>query len=151
MILPLAKVPFFMAVLGIVWIVIMLLLGLIILIQKGKGGGLGAALGGMGSGSLLGTKTGDVLTWVTIAFTAAFLILGILLSRFYRPVGLEDLAVEQKTTAPAEAAPTLEELAEETAQEQAEAQNAENEQAEAVQESAEAGAEEADQEPVEIN
>lgn len=95
MILPLAKVPFIMSVMGIVWIVAAILLGLIILIQKGRGGGLGAALGGIGAGSLMGTKTGDFLTWITIAFTVVFLLLGILMSRFYRPMNLEQLQPEQ--------------------------------------------------------
>ena len=43
---------------------------LIVLLQKGRGGGIGAAFGGGGAGSLLGTKTGDFLTWVTICLVA---------------------------------------------------------------------------------
>ena len=60
---------------------------LIILLQKGKGGGLGAAFGGGGAGSLLGTKTGDFLTWVTISLVAAFLVLAVLMGKFMRPSG----------------------------------------------------------------
>ena len=58
---------------------------LIILLQKGRGGGLGAAFGGGGAGSLLGTKTGDFLTWVTIALVAGFLVLAVLMGKFMRP------------------------------------------------------------------
>jgi preprotein translocase subunit SecG len=58
---------------------------LIILLQKGRGGGLSAAFGGGGAGSLLGTKTGDFLTWVTIALVAGFLVLAVLMGKFMRP------------------------------------------------------------------
>ncbi len=60
---------------------------LIILLQKGKGGGLGAAFGGGGAGSLLGTKTGDFLTWVTISLVVGFLLLAVLMGKFMRPSG----------------------------------------------------------------
>ncbi|HPS53758.1 MAG TPA: preprotein translocase subunit SecG, partial [Phycisphaerae bacterium] len=49
----------------------------VVLLQKGRGGGLGAAFGA-GAGSAFGTKTGDVLTWVTIALTVLFLGLTLL-------------------------------------------------------------------------
>lgn len=58
---------------------------LIVLLQKGRGGGIGAAFGGGGAGSLLGTKTGDFLTWVTICLVAAFLVLAVLMGKFLRP------------------------------------------------------------------
>jgi len=57
---------------------------LIILLQKGRGGGLGAAFGGGGAGSLLGTKTGDFLTWVTITLVAGFLVLAVLMGKYMR-------------------------------------------------------------------
>lgn len=102
MLLPIAQVPFMMKVVGVVWILGALFLGVIILIQKGKGGGLGAAFGGAGS-SLLGTKTGDVLTWVTITFTVVFLGLAVLMDKFYVPRELESLKAES-VAAPAETA-----------------------------------------------
>jgi preprotein translocase subunit SecG len=58
---------------------------LIILIQKGRGGGLSAAFGGAGSGGVLGSKTGDFLTWVTIVLVGVFLGLAILLAKYYKP------------------------------------------------------------------
>jgi len=91
----LAKVPFIMMLVGVVWFLAALFLILLILIQKGKGGGLGAAFGGAGSNSLLGTKTGDFLTWVTIGLTVVFLTVGVLMAKFYRPTelkGLQDTA-----------------------------------------------------------
>lgn len=58
---------------------------LVILIQKGKGGGLSAAFGGGGAGGLLGSKTGDFLTWVTMVLVGVFLILAVILAKFYKP------------------------------------------------------------------
>jgi len=57
----------------------------IVLLQKGRGGGLSGAFGGGGAGSLLGTKTGDFLTWVTICLVAAFLVMAVLMGKFMRP------------------------------------------------------------------
>jgi protein translocase SecG subunit len=56
------------------------------LLQKGRGGGLGAAFGGGGGGhSAFGTRTGDVFTWVTIVLTGVFLLLAIGASLKFRP------------------------------------------------------------------
>jgi preprotein translocase subunit SecG len=69
------------------FVVVCVALILIILLQKGRGGGIGAAFGGGGAGSLLGTKTGDFLTWVTICLVAGFLVLAVLMGKFMRPQG----------------------------------------------------------------
>ncbi len=74
------------------FILVCVALILIILLQKGKGGGLGAAFGGGGAGSLLGTKTGDFLTWVTISLVAGFLVLAVLMGKFMRPTGSSSLS-----------------------------------------------------------
>ncbi len=86
----LAKVPFIMNIVMVVWVFITISLILLILIQKGKGGGLSGAFGGLGAGGLLGTKTGDFLTWVTICFVVTFLGLAVLMVKFYRPIPPED-------------------------------------------------------------
>ena len=70
--------------LGVLFLVICFLLIVIVLLQKGKGGGLGAAFGGMGS-SAFGTKTGDVFTWVTIVLTGLFLLLAVGTGLVFRP------------------------------------------------------------------
>jgi len=75
---------FWHILLGVLFLVICFLLIIIILLQKGKGGGLGAAFGGMGS-SAFGTRTGDVFTWVTIVLTGLFLLLAIATNLSYRP------------------------------------------------------------------
>jgi preprotein translocase subunit SecG len=67
------------------FVICCLALILIILIQKGRGGGLSAAFGGGGGGGVLGSKTGDFLTWVTIGLVAVFLGLAVLLAKYYKP------------------------------------------------------------------
>jgi preprotein translocase subunit SecG len=101
--LPLA-VGIVMNLLMVLWVAIALFLVMIVLIQKAKGGGLSSAFGGMGASSLLGTKTGDVLTWVTISLAAVFLALGAVLVKFYRPSEPTDLR-NPPATAPATAVP----------------------------------------------
>ena len=86
----LAKVPFIMNIVMVVWVFITIALILLILIQKGKGGGLSGAFGGLGAGGLLGTKTGDFLTWVTIGFVVGFLGLAVVMVKFYKPIPPED-------------------------------------------------------------
>ncbi len=66
------------------FVICCLALILIILIQKGRGGGLSAAFGGGGGGGLLGSKTGDFLTWVTIVLVGVFLTLAVVLAKYYK-------------------------------------------------------------------
>ena len=102
MILTLAKVSPLMGFIGIVWCCIAVALIFIILIQKGKGGGLAAAFGGAGGGGLLGTKTGDFLTWVTISLVITFLLLTLVMVKFYKDQGSEGLeGTPQTITQPA--------------------------------------------------
>jgi len=54
---------------------------LLILIQKGRGGGLSSSFGGGGGGNTaFGSKTGDVLTWVTSVSFGVFLVLAVVLN-----------------------------------------------------------------------
>jgi len=70
--------------LSVLFIIVCILLILVVLLQKGRGGGLGAMFGGAGS-SAFGTRTGDVFTWVTIVLTALFLILAVVVTLAYTP------------------------------------------------------------------
>jgi preprotein translocase subunit SecG len=91
--LPLAEVSFIMKATAFVWITVTICLILLILVQKGRGGGLSGAFGGAGGGaSLLGTKTGDFLTWVTIGLVVTFLVLAIVMVKFYKPTSSADLS-----------------------------------------------------------
>ncbi len=92
MIFPIAAIPFIMKVVALLWVFIAISLILIILVQKGRGGGIGGAFGGGTAGSLLGTKTGDFLTWVTIGLVVSFLLLAVVMVKFYRPKSSEDLS-----------------------------------------------------------
>src|ERR1041384_3034342 len=54
--------------------VLSVFLTLLILVQRGRGGGLTGALGGMGGQSAFGTKAGDVFTRITIAVAAIWVL-----------------------------------------------------------------------------
>jgi preprotein translocase subunit SecG len=55
---------------------------LLVLVQRGRGGGLAGALGGMGGQSAFGTKAGDTFTRVTIIASVFWLLLCIASVRF---------------------------------------------------------------------
>jgi preprotein translocase subunit SecG len=61
--------------LNIFLFLIALFLILLVLVQRGRGGGLAGALGGMGGQSAFGTKAGDVFTRVTIVVAAVWILL----------------------------------------------------------------------------
>src|SRR4030095_13773882 len=48
---------------------------LVVLVQRGRGGGLSGALGVMGGQSAFGTKAGDLFTRITIAVAAVWILL----------------------------------------------------------------------------
>ncbi len=83
--LPLLAVGILMNFVALLFALVAIVLILVILIQKGRGGGLSGAFGGGMASGLLGSKTGDFLTWVTIGLAAVLLTLAVLLARFYRP------------------------------------------------------------------
>jgi preprotein translocase subunit SecG len=51
----------------------------IILIQRGKGGGLAGAFGGVGGSSAFGTKAGDVFTRLTVGIAIAWILLSMVM------------------------------------------------------------------------
>jgi len=56
-------------------ILLSVFLMLVILVQRGRGGGLTGALGGMGGQSAFGTKAGDLFTRITIIVAAIWVLL----------------------------------------------------------------------------
>jgi preprotein translocase subunit SecG len=60
------------------FVLVCALLILVILLQKGRGGGLSGAFGGVGGHSAFGAKTGDVFTWITVGLTALFIFMAVL-------------------------------------------------------------------------
>jgi preprotein translocase subunit SecG len=70
-------VPIFALMQGIFQVllsVIGIFLILLILVQRGRGGGLAGALGGMGGSSAFGAKAGDIFTRITIGVAAVWII-----------------------------------------------------------------------------
>ena len=64
------------------FIIVCLFMILLILIQKGRGGGLASAFGGAGGNTAFGSKTGDVLTWATSVVFGVFVLLAVVLNLF---------------------------------------------------------------------
>jgi preprotein translocase subunit SecG len=62
------------------FVIMCVFLILLVLIQKGRGGGLASAFGGGGGNTAFGSKTGDVLTWATSIAFGVFLVLAIALN-----------------------------------------------------------------------
>lgn len=91
---PLLAVSFIMNIVAVLFVLSCVALILIILIQKGRGGGLSGAFGGAMASGILGSKTGDFLTWVTIVLTGVFLTLAVVMAKFYRQ-GVGDYGMEQ--------------------------------------------------------
>ena len=54
---------------------------LLVLIQRGRGGGLAGALGGMGGYSAFGTRAGDIFTRITIVAAAIWLLAAMALTK----------------------------------------------------------------------
>jgi preprotein translocase subunit SecG len=89
------------------FVVLSLFLILLVLIQKGRGGGLSAAFGGVGGNTAFGAKTGDVLTWATSVIFGVFIVLGISLNLLANRIHEQNTnltaGVEQPATQPSSA------------------------------------------------
>jgi len=75
-----------MSIIAGLFLICAIVLILVILIQKGKGGGLSSAFAGGTAGGILGSKTGDVLTWITIGVVSLFLLMALVLDKWWRPM-----------------------------------------------------------------
>ena len=94
--IPFLAVGFFMNLVAVFFVLCCITLVLIILVQKGRGGGLSSAFGGAGAGGVLGTKTGDFLTWVTIGLVSVYLLVAVVMGKFYRPSGSDFAGAAQQ-------------------------------------------------------
>jgi preprotein translocase subunit SecG len=95
---PILAVSFIMNVVAVLFVICCVSLVLIILIQKGRGGGLSGAFGGASAGGgILGSKTGDFLTWMTIALVGVFLTLAVVMAKFYKPSPVGNYDVSPQT------------------------------------------------------
>jgi preprotein translocase subunit SecG len=71
--------------LNIALILASLFLILLVLIQRGKGGGLAGAFGGAGGSSAFGSRAGDAFTRITIYAAAVWLILAMYIINQVQP------------------------------------------------------------------
>lgn len=96
-----AEFGFGATLLTIAGVSVSLLLIALVLLQKNRGAGLSGAFGGVGGHSAFGTKTGDFLTWFTVALVTVFLLIFIAGTFVFQP---EELASQDDSVAPAETA-----------------------------------------------
>ncbi len=83
--LPLLAAVFIMKVIAGIFVLCAVALVLIVLIQKGRGGGLGGVFGGGLASGILGSKTGDFLTWLTVSLAGLFLLIACVMAKYYKP------------------------------------------------------------------
>ncbi|MBI1246416.1 preprotein translocase subunit SecG [bacterium] len=74
---------------------------LVVLVQRGRGGGLTGALGGAGGQSAFGAKAGDVFTKITIVVAIFWILLCILATMTLQDKGDSKVQGEGGTSAPA--------------------------------------------------
>jgi preprotein translocase subunit SecG len=70
-----ADVPWFSTMLNWLVLLVGILLIFLVLIQRGKGGGLAGAFGGAGGSSAFGSRAGDLFTRVTLILAAVWVLL----------------------------------------------------------------------------
>jgi protein translocase SecG subunit len=88
-------IPWYIYVLNGVVLLLSLFLILLVLIQRGKGGGLAGAFGGVGGSSAFGSRAGDTFTKITIGVAAAWIILTMI-----QVVVIQNSAAAQGVTTP---------------------------------------------------
>ena len=138
MILPIAALgqTVFMLLLGAVALFLILL----VLVQRGRGGGLAGALGGMGGSSAFGAKAGDVFTKITVVVATVWILLCIVGTKMTpSEESLIDTNVSGSSATATEEGPSMGAPAVETSEE------------ENADESSEAGADESTEAPAETS
>ncbi len=85
--------PWVPPLLAIVLVILGLLLIGLVLLQRGKGGGLAGAFGGAGGSSAFGSRAGDAFTKVTIYMAAGWVLLIMILIKTTQPQAPEPTAL----------------------------------------------------------
>jgi len=75
---------------------------LLVLVQKGRGGGLAGAFGGPGGHSAFGTKTADIFVKATAVVAGLFFVLSIVTAWIMRPGAVAQPAETPEAQAPAD-------------------------------------------------
>ena len=91
-------------VLNLVLLLISIFLVLLVLIQRGKGGGLAGAFGGAGGSSAFGSRAGDTFTKITIYTAAVWFLLIMFMIKMTQPTDALSSSTDIARQAPA--APT---------------------------------------------
>ena len=97
----------FIGFLYVVEVVVCLLLGLVVMLQKPKEGGLGGAIGGGMLEASLGADAGSVLVKTTAVLGVIFLLNTLVLARLTSTVHSHSLMAREAEPAAAEQAPAL--------------------------------------------
>ena len=97
----------FIGFLYVVEVVVCILLGMVVMIQKPKEGGLGGAIGGGMMEAALGADAGNVLIRTTAILGAIFLLNTLVLARLTSTVHSRSLMAREAEPAAAEQAPAL--------------------------------------------
>ncbi|HTW93788.1 MAG TPA: preprotein translocase subunit SecG [Tepidisphaeraceae bacterium] len=80
------------------FIVVCVVLTLVVLVQKGRGGGISSAFGGSGGNTAFGAKTGDVLTWATSVIFGLFILFAVFLNLVGNQIGTPRAAAPPTAT-----------------------------------------------------
>ncbi len=91
--------------LGFLLSVTAIFLIMLVLVQRGRGGGLAGALGGMGGSSAFGAKAGDVFTRITVITASIWILLCVASVKLLSEPDPTDLTTD--TAAPALPSGTL--------------------------------------------
>lgn len=67
---------------SIVLLCVAVFLILLVLVQRGRGGGLSGAFGGMGGQSAFGTKAGDTFTRITVVTATVWIVLCVIAAKY---------------------------------------------------------------------
>lgn len=92
-------------ILGGVLIALSLVMMFIILIQRGKGGGLAGAFGGAGGSSAFGSRAGDAFTKITLYLAAIWVLVIMISVKTFIDTGTTTADNKSEQTAPTDPAP----------------------------------------------
>jgi len=83
--------------LSIVIFILSVFLILLVLIQRGKGGGLAGAFGGVGGSSAFGSRAGDTFTRVTVIVAAVWVLLIMIMVKMIQPAPAVEKPLQTKS------------------------------------------------------
>jgi preprotein translocase subunit SecG len=83
--------------LSIVIFLLSIFLILLVLIQRGKGGGLAGAFGGVGGSSAFGSRAGDTFTRVTVIVAAVWVLLIMIMVKMIQPAPVTEKPLQTKS------------------------------------------------------